>query len=479
MLFLHWVGNRFLSLVTNVLYNTTLSDMETCYKLVRPRACSTASRCRPTRFDFEPEITAKILRQGIRIYEVPISYTGSRVRRGQEDHLARRLRRAVDPGQVPLRRLVPELKVGINAEPLFQRVPTGAAIYTMALCRGLAVLGHGDQISLFHAEHPIVPAEVDALPMERCSFSADRDELYRTWAEARRPAPQSVCGPLDVVHATSPTIPPGGSAALVATVHDLAPLRFPERYPRATRLVLRRGMQLATREADLIITPSESTAAEVEELLGVERERLRVVPHGVDIPSPDLDTARRFVDGRGITEPYVLWVGTQEQRKNVSAVLDAFALVAANDDKVMLVLHGPAGWLGEEVSEGIRRRRLTARVQVSEGSLTREELAALYTRASLFVFPSLYEGFGLPVLEAMACGTPVVASDRSAVPESAGDAAMLVDPMEPQDLAEAMRELLGDPETSDDLTRRGRERARAFTWESASRRTWSVYEELA
>ncbi len=374
---------------------------------------------------------------------------------------------------------MPSVKVGLNSEPLFQRVPTGAAVYTLALCRGLADIGHATDLVLFHAEHPLVPADVEQLPMQRCSFGIERDDLYRAWAENRRPAPQSVCGPLDVVHAPGPTVPPAGGAGLVVTVHDLAPLRFPDRYPRATRMALRRGMKAAAREADRIICPSESTAAEVEELLGVHRERLRVVPHGVVLPVDDDVAAEQFLQRRGISEPYVLWVGTQEERKNVSAVLDAFALLARRDRRVTLVLHGPAGWLGEEVGAGIRRRRLEPRVQASEGSLTRDELAALYSRAAVFVFPSLYEGFGLPVLEAMASGTPVVASNRSAIPESAGDAGVLVDPTDPGALASAMAELLGDPERREQLIGRGRERAATFTWEATARRTWAVYEELA
>ncbi len=374
---------------------------------------------------------------------------------------------------------MPGLRVGINAEPLFQRVPTGAAIYTLALCREFVAVSEHHGVTLFHADHPLVPAEVEQLPMRRCAFGLDRDELYRAWAETRRPAPQSVCGQLEVVHATSPTIPPAGGAPLVATVHDLAPLRFPERYPRSARISLRRGMQLAAREADRIICPSESTAAEVEELLGVERARLRVVPHGVDIPAADADSARQFVERRGISEPYVLWVGTQEQRKNISAVLDAFAIVAQRNDDATLVLHGPAGWLGEEVAVTIRRRGLESRARVSEGSLTREELAALYARADVFVFPSLYEGFGLPVLEAMASGTPVIASNRSAMPESAGSAAILVDPTDADALAEAIARVLDDTSAHDELVDRGHERARAFTWENTARQTWSVYEELA
>lgn len=370
------------------------------------------------------------------------------------------------------------MRVGINAEPLFQRVATGAGVYTLALSEALAKIGHADDIVLFHAAHALVPADVEALPIRRCAFPHEREALYASWGEARRPAPQTVCGPLDVVHATGPTLPPGGAAALVATVHDLSPLRFPDRYPRGARLSLKRGLRFAAREADRIICPSHSTADEVRELLGVERDRLRIVAHGVAMPDSDPDSARDFVARRGVTEPYILWLGTQEERKNVLAVLDAFERVAAHDPTTMLVLHGPQGWLGAEVADGIRRRGLEARTRVSEGGLTRSELAALYSRATVFVFPSIYEGFGLPVLEAMACGAPVITSDRSAMPESAGDAAVLVDPDDHDELGDAMARLMADPDAREDLAGRGRERAAAFSWNVTARRTWDVYEEL-
>jgi glycosyltransferase involved in cell wall biosynthesis len=370
------------------------------------------------------------------------------------------------------------MRVGINAEPLFQRVATGAGVYTLALCEAMGAIGHVDDLVLFHASHALVPAEVAALPLDRREFPLQREALYASWAEARRPAPQTVCGPLDVVHAPGPMLPPAGAALLVATVHDLAPLRFPERYPRHTRLSLKRGLRFAVREADRIICPSRATADEIQELLGVERDRLRVVPHGVSIPAPDVEASESFVRARGITEPYVLWVGTQEERKNVVAVLDAFAVAAKTDPDATLVLHGPQGWLGDEVAEGIRRRGLEGRTKVSEGGLTRAELGSLYSRAAVFLFPSIYEGFGLPVLEAMASGAPVVTSDRSAVPESAGDAAVLVDPDDHDALGEAVTVLLGDADARGDLTRRGRSRAAEFTWEVTARRTWDVYEEL-
>src|SRR5215210_3135765 len=238
------------------------------------------------------------------------------------------------------------MRVGLNAEPLFQRIPTGVGVYALALCRGLVEIGHADDLALFHAAHDEVPPEVAELPIARVAFTLSRDRLYDAWMADRRPAPQTIADDLDVVHSTGPAIPPAGGAVLVVTVHDLAPIRFADRYPRRARAVHKRGAHIAAAEAARIIVPSRSTALDVEEFYGVERGRIRVVPHGVDIAElgpgddPGGAAARRW-ERRGIAEPYVLWVGTQEQRKNVVAVLDAFAHVAARHPELSLVLHGP------------------------------------------------------------------------------------------------------------------------------------------
>lgn len=371
------------------------------------------------------------------------------------------------------------MKVAVNGEPLFQRVATGTGVYTLALCQAYADLGFAEQVVLFHAEHPLVPPDVAALPMTRHDFGIPREVLYKSWAETRRPAPQTVTGPVDIVHATGPAIPPGGGAKVVATVHDLAPLRFAERYPREVRITLKRGIQTAAREAARIICPSEFTAAELRQFFDIDEERIRVVPHGVGLPAIEAKDAAKFVKSRGISEPYVLWIGTQEERKNIQGVLEAFVRVQRARPDVRLVLHGPQGWLGESVAGSIRKRGLAPSTQVSEGGLTRFELAELYARASVFVFPSIYEGFGLPVLEAMSVGTPVVTSDRAGLPEAAGDAALLVDPTSSGAISTAILEVLEDDATRTGLVERGRARASEFTWAATATRTWAVYEELA
>jgi len=369
------------------------------------------------------------------------------------------------------------MRVGLDAEPMFQRVPTGVGIYTRALASALVARGSADDVVLVHASHLAVPRDVVDLPMRREQYRLERAELYRSWAEHRRPAPDTVCGPIDVIHAPGPVVPPAGSAGLVVTIHDLAPLRFPERYSRESRMALKRGAQLTARDADIVICPSLHTAGEVEDMLRIAPERIRVVPHGVSMPVPEAGTARELVASRGITEPFVLWVGTQEQRKNVHAVISAFEANASASPELTLVLHGPQGWLGGSIDEHIRRNGLEARIVVSEGSLSRHELAALYASSVAFVFPSFYEGFGMPVLEAMACGAPVITADASALPESAGDAAVLVDPFDHDALGEALALVMSSEERRVELAQRGRDRAASFSWALAADRTWSAYAE--
>lgn len=204
------------------------------------------------------------------------------------------------------------MRAGLNIEPMFQRIPTGVGVYAQSLCLGLAETGHRNDLVLFHAAHDTIPPEVEELELDRRSFALDRDRLYEVWMADRRPPPQTVCGDLDVVHSTGPAIPPPGGAELVVTVHDLAPIRFADRYPRRARALYKRAAAITTAEAARVICPSRSTALDVEEFYGVARDRIRVVPHGVEMADLGIHDAEQLWQRRGISEPYVLWVGTQE-----------------------------------------------------------------------------------------------------------------------------------------------------------------------
>jgi len=256
----------------------------------------------------------------------------------------------------------------------------------------------------------------------------------------------------DVLHCTTYYGPLRPRVPTVVTVHDLAVLRRPEAFPRWTRTYAPRVVPHVVRAARRVIAVSEFTASEIESLLGVGRERIRVVPNGVEPAfTPDGDAA---------AGDYVLALGTLEPRKNLDRTI-----AAADRAGVSLQVVGAPGWggVGTAGAEWL-------------GELADEELARRCRGARCLVYPSLYEGFGLPVLEAMACGTPVVTSRGGATEEVAGGAAVLVDPTDVESIAAGIREALG---RADELRMLGLERARAFSWDTAAERTRAVYEESA
>ena len=255
---------------------------------------------------------------------------------------------------------------------------------------------------------------------------------------------------LDVLHCTTFRGPHRSRVPTVVTVHDLAILRAPEAFPRWHRLYGKAGLTRVLRSADAIVAVSEFTRSEVIELADVPDERIRVVPNGVD--------AVFTPDGTRAEGDYVLAVGTLEPRKNVARVVDA-----AREVGVALRVVGARGWGGPDVDGWA-------------GEVPDAELAALYRGARCVVYPSLYEGFGLPVLEAMACGTPVVTSQGTAMEEVAGGAAVLVDPLSVSAIGEGIREAVS---RRAELVPAGVARARSFTWERAADAVVELWRELA
>jgi glycosyltransferase involved in cell wall biosynthesis len=221
----------------------------------------------------------------------------------------------------------------------------------------------------------------------------------------------------------------------------------------------------AAKNSDLIIAVSSFTASQVETLLGVNRDRIRVIPHGVRPP----------VELRPQREDIVLCVGAIQKRKNIGRLIRAFDLMPSG---WRLVLAGaPDGYGAQEELKALEKSHRTQDIQI-KGYVSARELEDLYRRARIVAFPSLDEGFGMPVLEAMVHGAAVVASRRSAIPEVAGDAAILVDPTDVAELAEALKQVAVNTADRDELVARGRARAAMFTWESAVEQTWAVYREL-
>ncbi|MFO7974034.1 MAG: glycosyltransferase family 1 protein [Candidatus Hydrogenedentota bacterium] len=279
----------------------------------------------------------------------------------------------------------------------------------------------------------------------------------------------------DLVHYPASVGHPGSLARAVVTVHDVSYLVNPAWFRRRHALYYRAMISRSARKAAVIIADSEITASDLQERLGIQRERIRVIPLGVDVmfrPSP-ADDVERVCKQHGLPDKFLLFVGTQEPRKNLPRLVEAFAQIA-HEIPHSLVLAGRSGWKCRALRRALARPELHERI-ITPGFIARENLPALLTAADGFVWPSLYEGFGLPPLEAMACGTPVLTSNTASLPEVVGDAALMVDPENSRDISAGIKRLVTDASLRDTLRQRGLKRVGAFTWQRTAELTADVY----
>jgi glycosyltransferase involved in cell wall biosynthesis len=384
------------------------------------------------------------------------------------------------------------MRVAVNVEQLLYRAPGGIGRYTAKLVTLLGVVAPDVTVVPFTARHGADEAAeayqafgladtAVALPVR---LPLPRPVLYDAWHTVGLPHlgwMSQTLGSCRLIHAPSVAVPPKGRARLVVTVHDAAPLLYPEAFTGRGRRFHERGLKAAARRADLVIAVSRAAAQEIVEQTTISAERVRVVPNGVDAVELTPDEVAAAVAGRGLADaPYVLWVGSLEPRKNLGVLVEAFAqAVEQAAQPHRLVLAGPSGWRDDGLVPPRLRARLADRLRLL-GPVGQRELAALYTGADLMAFPSRHEGFGLPVLEAMAQGTPVICADIPALREVAGGAATLVPPDDVAGWARAIAAALGEgagaPERARMVTA-GRRRAADLTWEKTVRATRDVYDE--
>lgn len=284
---------------------------------------------------------------------------------------------------------------------------------------------------------------------------------------------------LDVVHdptGVTPFLFGAGGTRIVVTVHDVFAWSSPGMSTMLDAVIYRYWLPCILRRADIVITDSQASRRDIVQFLGVANSRIRVIPLGLSknykpVAPTDVMSARaRF----GLPQNYILFVGSIEKRKNVHGLLQAFAQVKKRNCGHALVIVGARRLSDSAILEALSSLRIEKDV-ILTGYVPEEDLPALYAGADLFVFPSFYEGFGLPPLEAMACGTPVVTSNVSSLPEVVGDAALTVDPKDIESLAESMYRILADPGLALDLKEKGLRRAARFTWERVARETLNVY----
>lgn len=285
-----------------------------------------------------------------------------------------------------------------------------------------------------------------------------------------------------ITHFFNYIVPPGVHGKTVVTVHDMVYKAFPETVRARTKYMLDTGLKRSMKRADIIVTDSEFSRSEILKYFPKHEDKLRVVPCGVDMekfhPCEDaslIEKAKKFL---GIEGEYFVYLGTIEPRKNLERLIEAYHIVSQRDENApKLVLAGGKGWLYDSIFARVKELKLEERVLFTQ-YVPSEFLAPLMCGAVAFVFPSIYEGFGMPPLEAMACGVPVLSSGAASLPEVTGDCAVECDPYSPESIAEGMTKLYTDEALRRELSEKGLERARSFTWERSAEILYSVYKEL-
>ena len=303
------------------------------------------------------------------------------------------------------------------------------------------------------------------------------------WYRMRIPVSATLfTGKIDLYHGPDFVLPPlGKKVRKVVTVHDLAFLEHPEYAVPSLAAYLQKVVSEATQAADVVVTVSQDVSRTLIEHFHTPAEKLVVIPLGVQpyfrrITDPILLAATKHKFH--LKYPLILAVGTQEPRKNHQGLIKAFYQAQKQKDgPAMLAIAGGTGWLYEETQQLVRDLKLEQKVRFL-GRVTAHELVTLYSMADIFAFPSFFEGFGMPPLEAMACGAPVITSNTSSLPEVVGDAALKVDPHNVDELAQAITHLLQNPQLRDELRQKGYQRVQLYTWESTAQKTLHIYEQL-
>jgi glycosyltransferase involved in cell wall biosynthesis len=305
----------------------------------------------------------------------------------------------------------------------------------------------------------------------------------RIWQRVRLPyAVDWLTGPVHLYHATDFVLPPTRrQTRTILTVHDLSFARVPESASPKLRAYLDVVVPRSIARADHVIADSQATKDDIIALYNTPAAKITVLLSGVDprfqhVADPQMQQHMR--DKYGIdSRPFVLSVGTVQPRKNYSRLIESLSALRARGYDVQLVVAGGKGWLEDEMYQTITRLGMAEHVRLI-GYVNDEDLPALYSAATCIAYPSLYEGFGFPILEGMACHTPVVTANVSSLPEVAGDAAIMVDPLDTDALTNALRRVLDDSNLRQDLIQRGAERVKQFTWANAATNLREIYQHV-
>lgn len=369
------------------------------------------------------------------------------------------------------------MRIAIDAIPLVAN-KTGVGHYTDALAEWLARTHHDHQYELVSPFDFNFPNGHSPPPNLHKRFTPVQP-MFRKWWLVGLPALLRISS-FDLFHGTNYCVPVFSTCPTVVTIHDLSLYAQAITHEKKNVERGKRRVPVMARRADMIIAPSEATKREITQYLKIPADRIRVVYEAAreKMKPLSIEDCEPVLRKHGIDQPYLLYTGTIEPRKNLLNLIRAYnELLRTSKHRPMLVLCGGRGWLDEEVFELVAELKLQRMVKFT-GYVDDDDLPALYSACEIFVYPSLYEGFGLPPLEAMACGAPVITSNTSSLPEVVGDAGVLINPNEVAELAAAMINLLNDTTQRENRSRAGFERSKHFSWERAAHETQAVYDQV-
>ncbi len=372
------------------------------------------------------------------------------------------------------------MKIGINIRYLERDVFTGIENYILNLVLNLNAVDKENEYVLFCGDKKKLPGEFLALnknfrlhvskfPTSSRVLRLIWDNVYLMYAILKER--------IDVFHA--PFVAPMLKVCpTVLTVHDLAYLYFPDSYTYTYKLFLKVFLTRSIKIADKIIAVSNNTKSDVVKHFGVPESKIEVIYESADVFfKVDKSKVHEVREKYGINKDFILGLGLISPRKNFSTLLKAFKKLLHKGVDVQLVIVGGKGWLYNQVLKLVSDLNIGSKV-VFTGYVPKEDLLYLYNCAKMFVYPSLYEGFGIPILEAMACGCPVIASNTSSIPEVCGDAAILVNPLDVDEICERMLTLLKDVSLRESLIERGLRQASKFSWIKTAERTMELYKNV-
>ena len=373
------------------------------------------------------------------------------------------------------------MHIGLDGIPLTE-LKTGVGHYTFELACALARVATDSNFEVLYPSSlaSAIPGRDDsiALPANLVIKRVKVGPVGRYWWSTGLPRYVRRSG-IELFHGTNYDVPPWRQCATVLTIHDLSLLIHPETHEKRRVSRSRRRLPLMARAANAVIVPTESVRREVCEHLGLSAEKVFAVPEAprACFTPVELDATEGVRQRLGIGNDFLLTVGTIEPRKNLQTLVDAFEKVVGERSlsTLQLVIAGSRGWLSEQFFEALENSPMRKRIVLSD-YLNDEDLRALYSSCRAFVYPSIYEGFGLPPLEAMACGAPVITSRIPALEETTGGAAILVEPKNAPALAGAIAELIESDDTRAKLSDLGRIRAKEFSWKRTARLTLDVYQ---